>query len=81
MSNSVCNSPARSIGKGDSYSESENESESVDLITEVPGSPDQTIVDGWLKFRDHKKWKQRWGVVTKLSPAAGKCAALRIFPR
>ncbi|XP_072157801.1 uncharacterized protein [Bemisia tabaci] len=72
MSNSVCNSPARSIGKGDSYSESENESESVDLITEVPGSPDQTIVDGWLKFRDHKKWKQRWGVVTKLSPAAGK---------
>ncbi|XP_063708816.1 uncharacterized protein LOC134837375 [Culicoides brevitarsis] len=33
---------------------------------------DQTIVSGWLKFRDNKKWKIRWGVVTKLSPAAGK---------
>ncbi|XP_058464094.1 uncharacterized protein LOC131438235 isoform X2 [Malaya genurostris] len=33
---------------------------------------DQTIVAGWLKFRDNKKWKIRWGVVTKLSPAAGK---------
>ncbi|XP_055527888.1 uncharacterized protein LOC129720431 [Wyeomyia smithii] len=31
---------------------------------------DQTIVSGWLKFRDNKKWKIRWGVVTKLSPAA-----------
>ncbi|XP_055693119.1 uncharacterized protein LOC129795678 [Lutzomyia longipalpis] len=39
---------------------------------EMPCQPDQTIVSGWLKFRDNKRWKIRWGVVTKLSPAAGK---------
>ncbi|XP_065350680.1 uncharacterized protein LOC135946398 [Cloeon dipterum] len=31
-----------------------------------------TVVDGYVKFRDNKRWKQRWGVVTKLSPAADR---------
>uniref|UniRef100_A0A4Y0BIY0 Uncharacterized protein n=1 Tax=Anopheles funestus TaxID=62324 RepID=A0A4Y0BIY0_ANOFN len=39
---------------------------------------DQTIVSGWLKFRDNKKWKIRWGVVTKLSPAAD-CLHLQLY--
>ncbi|XP_037916817.1 uncharacterized protein LOC119655151 [Hermetia illucens] len=42
-----------------------------DDVAEQP-QPDQTVVSGWLKFRDNKRWKIRWGVVTKLSPAAGK---------
>ncbi|XP_055590669.1 uncharacterized protein LOC129742753 [Uranotaenia lowii] len=70
----VFNSPARSVcsptaGAGD-Y-------EGVEVLpggTTGDGADvlanDQTIVSGWLKFRDNKKWKIRWGVVTKLSPAA-----------
>lgn len=30
------------------------------------------IVEGFAKFRDVKRWKQRYCVLTKLSPAAGK---------
>lgn len=55
MADSTYNSPARSVGEPASLTESENESDSVDLVTEVPGAPEQTIIDGWLKFRDLKK--------------------------
>jgi len=62
MTDSVFSSPARSIGAsslGDhSLTDSEiteSESDAFDLATEVPGSPEQTLVDGWVKFRDHKK--------------------------
>ncbi|KAG8299441.1 hypothetical protein J6590_101056, partial [Homalodisca vitripennis] len=55
MADANYHSPARSGGEPVSLTESENESESWDLVTEVPGSPDQTIIDGWLKFRDAKK--------------------------
>lgn len=61
MSDSVCNSPARSIGGGsiggggDSSLDSGSECESHVLPTEVPGDPDQTIVTGYLKFRDIKR--------------------------
>ena len=27
----------------------------LEILTEVPGAPDQTIVDGWFKFRDNKR--------------------------
>ncbi|CAB3381040.1 Hypothetical predicted protein [Cloeon dipterum] len=30
------------------------------------------IIEGAMKFRDGRKWKSRWGVMTKLSPVAGK---------
>ena len=55
MTDSSYNSPARSIGEPSSLTESENESETLELVTEIPGTPDQTIVDGWLKFRDNKR--------------------------
>lgn len=71
MSDRVYGSPARSYcGDHSSATESEGE-ETLELLTEIPSSPDQTILDGWLKFRDNKKWRHRWGVMTKLSPAAG----------
>ncbi|XP_018333110.1 uncharacterized protein LOC108742399 isoform X2 [Agrilus planipennis] len=42
-------------------------------------SPNETVlISGWLKFRDNKKWKQRWGVVSKLSPAAD-CLHLQLY--
>lgn len=63
MTDSLFSSPARSIGDrslGDpnSLTDSEiteSESETFELVTEVPGAPEQTIVDGWVKFRDNKK--------------------------
>lgn len=55
MADASYHSPARSVGEPSSLGESENESEHCDLATEVPGTPDQTIIDGWLKFRDSKK--------------------------
>ncbi|XP_077285598.1 uncharacterized protein LOC143910867 [Arctopsyche grandis] len=71
-------SPARSIGEPGVFSSPahsiiiDDDCEEMDF-SEVP--TDQTIVAGWLKFRDNKRWKQRWGVATKLSPAAGKLNA------
>ncbi|CAB0007908.1 unnamed protein product, partial [Nesidiocoris tenuis] len=52
-SDSACASPARSIhyDSVDSGSECDN----ANLATETPGDPDQTIVAGYLKFRDYKK--------------------------
>lgn len=61
LPDSCFSSPARSIaslGDPNSYTDSElteTESESFDLATEVPGQPDQTVVDGWVKFRDNKR--------------------------
>lgn len=63
MTDSLFSSPARSIGDrslGDpnSLTDSEiteSESELLELATEVPGQPDQTVVDGWVKFRDNKR--------------------------
>lgn len=57
MLDRVYGSPVRSYCGGDHHSsatESEGE-DAVELLTEVPCSPDQTIMDGWLKFRDNKK--------------------------
>ena len=59
MAGSACNSPARSIGDPNSLTDSELtdlESDSqIEIVTEVPGTPDQTIVDGWVKFLDNKR--------------------------
>ncbi|BES92432.1 Hypothetical protein NTJ_05243 [Nesidiocoris tenuis] len=33
--------------------------------------PDLIIFTSYLKYRDNKRWKTRYGVLTKLSPAAG----------
>lgn len=56
MSDRVHGSPARSYcGDHSSATESEGE-ETFEMLTEVPrSSADQTIMDGWLKFRDNKK--------------------------
>ncbi|VVC39349.1 PH domain-like [Cinara cedri] len=87
MLDRVYGSPVRSYC-GDHSSATESEGEdfaSLDpLQTEIPGSPDQTVIDGWLKFRDNKKWRHRWGVMTKLSPAAEgqlQCAVPLAFNR
>ncbi|XP_055382420.1 protein kinase 4-like [Condylostylus longicornis] len=58
------------LSNDDATHQNQIENISSDEIVEQP-QPDQTIVSGWLKFRDNKRWKIRWGVVTKLSPAAG----------
>ncbi|KAK4873686.1 hypothetical protein RN001_013046 [Aquatica leii] len=73
LTESCCSSPARSIGQQtpEVLTDSDGDSD-FPLHTESPGVPDQTVISGWLKFRDNKKWKQRWGVITKLSPAAGE---------
>ncbi|GLV41846.1 hypothetical protein CBL_13578 [Carabus blaptoides fortunei] len=63
LPDSCFSSPARSIasiGEPLSLTDSElteTESESLDLVTEIPGLPDQTIVDGWVKFRDNKRFR------------------------
>lgn len=63
MAGSACNSPARSIGDPNSLTDSELtdlESDSqIEVLTEVPGTPDQTIVDGWVKFRDNKRVRDK----------------------
>ncbi|KAL3274041.1 hypothetical protein HHI36_015460 [Cryptolaemus montrouzieri] len=58
LNESCCSSPARSIGSYtvDILTDSDGEGSSADhLATEVPGMPDQTVISGWLKFRDNKK--------------------------
>lgn len=61
MTDSLFSSPARSIGDrslGDPNSLTDSEIsdlETFELVTEVPGAPEQTIVDGWVKFRDNKR--------------------------
>lgn len=56
LTDSCCSSPARSIRSQhvDYLSDSDGE-EDHQCLTEVPGTPDQTIIAGWLKFRDNKK--------------------------
>lgn len=52
MTDSVCNSPARSIGEPHSLTDSELtdiELESLDCSTS------ETLIDGWIKFRDNKR--------------------------
>ncbi|XP_066140538.1 uncharacterized protein [Euwallacea fornicatus] len=80
LTESCCSSPARSIRSHniEFLSDSDGEFDDKELATEVPGLPDQTVISGWLKFRDNKKWKQRWGVITKLSPAAD-CLHLQLY--
>ncbi|XP_065350266.1 uncharacterized protein LOC135946132 [Cloeon dipterum] len=36
------------------------------------------IIEGAMKFRDGRKWKSRWGVMTKLSPVAD-CLHLQLY--
>ncbi|XKL60206.1 hypothetical protein PGB90_001222 [Kerria lacca] len=63
MTDSVFSSPARSwrdVLSG-SLPDSENESDGLDqyLSIEISAGLDQTIISGWLKFRDQKKVKIR----------------------
>lgn len=55
FTDSCCSSPARSIAghaSSDILTDSDGEG---DFITEIPSTPDQTVIAGWLKFRDNKK--------------------------
>ena len=55
FTDSCCSSPARSV-TGHSAPEFLTDSDGEgDLLTEVPGTPDQTVISGWLKFGDNKK--------------------------
>lgn len=56
LTDSCCSSPARSIRShhADDLTDSDGEGDQQ-YITEVPGTPDQTIISGWLKFRDNRK--------------------------
>ncbi|XP_075980013.1 uncharacterized protein LOC142979135 [Anticarsia gemmatalis] len=47
-------------------------------VDEEDCTVDNSVISGWLKFRDNKRWKSRWGVVTKLSPAAD-CLHLQLY--
>ena len=49
MSDSSRSSPAHSCKNYD-----------FELFDEVPTVPDQTVIEGWLKFRDQKKVKNRY---------------------
>lgn len=57
LTESCCSSPARSIRSHniEILSDSDGEFDDKDLATEIPGLPDQTVIAGWLKFRDNKK--------------------------
>ncbi|KAG8299124.1 hypothetical protein J6590_003098 [Homalodisca vitripennis] len=78
MADANYHSPARSGGEPVSLTESENESESWDLVTEVPGSPDQTIIDGWLKFRDAKKYNSLAVITRSLARSLFTAGPLRL---
>lgn len=55
MLDKIYGSPARSYN-GDHSSATESEGEdTAEFLTEMPITPDQTVMDGWLKFRDNKK--------------------------
>lgn len=56
LTDSCCSSPARSIRShhAEDLTDSDGEGDQQ-CITEVPGTPDQTIISGWLKFRDNRK--------------------------
>lgn len=57
LTESCCSSPARSIRSHniEILSDSDGEFDDKDFVTEIPGAPDQTVIAGWLKFRDNKK--------------------------
>lgn len=58
LTESCCSSPARSIGGGGGHMSdilTDSDGEGGELFTEIPGHPDQTVISGWLKFRDNKK--------------------------
>ncbi|CAH0564483.1 unnamed protein product [Brassicogethes aeneus] len=55
LTESCCSSPARSIGSRITDILTDSDGEDDILFTEVPGTPEQTIMAGWLKFRDNKK--------------------------
>ncbi|CAG9856429.1 unnamed protein product [Phyllotreta striolata] len=56
LTDSCCSSPARSVRSHhvDDLTDSDGEG-AEPLFTEVPGAPEQTVISGWLKFRDNKK--------------------------
>lgn len=56
LTESCCSSPARSIGQQtpEVLTDSDGDCDAA-LLTETPGVPDQTVIAGWLKFRDNKK--------------------------
>ncbi|CAH1106691.1 unnamed protein product [Psylliodes chrysocephalus] len=55
LTDSCCSSPARSIRSHNIEDLTDSDGEGDQLFTEVPGTPEQTVICGWLKFRDNKK--------------------------
>ncbi|XP_075210454.1 uncharacterized protein LOC142317791 [Lycorma delicatula] len=74
---SVEKSPTKSVDGESSTCVSEQEQDEILKVETIPRT-DLILIEGWLKFRDSKRWKQRWGVVTKLSPAAD-CLHLQLY--
>lgn len=55
LTDSCCSSPARSIRSHHTEDLTDSDGEGEQLFTEIPCTPDQTVISGWLKFRDNKK--------------------------
>lgn len=55
LTESCCSSPARSIGGHAPDVLTDSDGEGEQCFTEIPGGPDQTVIAGWVKFRDNKK--------------------------
>lgn len=55
LTESCCSSPARSIGGHAPEVLTDSDGEGDLCFTETPCTPDQTVIAGWLKFRDNKK--------------------------
>ncbi|KAF6213810.1 hypothetical protein GE061_011532 [Apolygus lucorum] len=68
MSDRAFNSPAKSRPSS-AGPDSGSDDEEIIVI-----DPDLIIFTSYLKYRDNKRWKTRYGVLTKISPAAGKTA-------
>lgn len=70
---SCCSSPARSVGGLSSISITDTLTDSDgegDLLVETPGPPEQTVIAGWLKFRDNKKVSLDSNTILKYKPYA-----------
>ncbi|KAJ8923413.1 hypothetical protein NQ315_001971 [Exocentrus adspersus] len=78
LTDSCCSSPARSIRSHHIEDLTDSDGEGEQLFTETPGTPDQTVISGWLKFRDNKKGS--YGTVSKCEHIpTGETVAVKKF--
>lgn len=66
LTESCCSSPARSIGGHAPEVLTDSDGEGDLCFTETPCTPDQTVIAGWLKFRDNKKVRKKLLLLTDI---------------